>query len=921
VTASPGAVPTGADDRLRRVLEHVQAASGHDFAPYDPETLWRRLEQRMAARQLTGLEDYIALIRRERDEAEALARAFLARSGDWPRDAALAERLVTDVLPELFSTARPGATIRAWFAGCGAGEPACVLARMLLDQAGREHPPRLVQVFATDAAERDPERPAEAPALRDVILFARHDLLRDAPFSRLHLVVCHEWLVHLREKAREDVLERFHYALEPGGWLVAQAGASPLRGELFAPDDRTPGLFRRRAGAARAMAFVPGSPPQRDVRGRSDAARMTDRKHLARRLHSDALERWAPASLLVGPDGQLLHASPGAARFLRVPGGFSTSEAAALAREPLGAALRTLLADVGVWRRSCRAGPLTVPIEGVARHVLLRVQPVDEGEAAGSVLVLFDELEASHPVEGTDEASPYQGHDLRQLLTGYETHRQAMDAANEELRRRNEELVVALQELEMSREELGATSEELAVVAQENRIRAEDLRQLTLDLENLLAATEIATLFLDSELRIVRFTPGVEQLFSVRRSDRGRPLADLTHRLGYDELHEDARNVSEQGRAVEREVQTDDGRWYIARLLPYRGGRKVAEGVVLTFIDITLRRRHEQHLRLVMAELNHRVKNTLATVDAIAQQSLARSASREEFATAFKARLQAMSAVHALLTRNDWSGAELRELLLSELRARGTGPEQIELEGPRLVLPPPTALALHMAVHELATNAAKYGALSRPDGRVSVTWRLSEVGVELEWVERGGPPISEPGHSGFGRRMIEGVIEHDLDGSISMRFEEAGLRCSARFSLSSDELPAAAPDARPPTEDAAVAGPLRVLVVEDSLHIAETLCHDLEDAGYECVGPVGRLSKAWAVAAEGRFDVALLDVNLADERVYPLARDLAARGIPFVLLTGYGAEDIPEDLRDAPLLSKPVDMRQLAAWLEQQPRR
>lgn len=379
-------------------------------------------------------------------------------------------------------------------------------------------------------------------------------------------------------------------------------------------------------------------------------------------------------------------------------------------------------------------------------------------------------------------------------------------------------------------------------------------------------------------------------------------------------------------------VQLPDGetRWLEARGWVERGAQGEPLRMIGVNLDITERKRHDEHLRTVMAELNHRVKNTLATIDAIAHQMLHQADNLQAFGEAFRPRLRSMAAAHSLLTRSEWSGADLRDILLTELKARVASLEHLVLAGPAVLIKPKAALALHMAIHELATNASKYGALSVPAGRVRVSWeagvRRGEPWLELTWKEQDGPAVAEPPAAGFGSQMVSDVIEYELDGTVERHFESDGLRCRIAFSLAGtgrvlDDAPApAAPAAEPsggpprtPLERPPLA--LRVLVVEDNHTIARTLCAALAAAGCTVVGPAGSLEKAQALAENEPFDAAILDVDLSGAKVYPLARRLRQREIPYALLTGFGAEDLAPDLRAGPVFGKPADVDGLRAWL------
>ena len=344
-------------------------------------------------------------------------------------------------------------------------------------------------------------------------------------------------------------------------------------------------------------------------------------------LHQRMVERYAPPSLLVGPDDEVVHLSERVGRYLAFPSGGPTTSVSRLVRTELRSELRAALGAARERGQPTRSKPVTVQVGGEPRSVALDVRPALEPPQEGLTLVLFDEREAD-PSEGARAAPPRGVSEpasgaqagrvrvrepeaeldlarqrLQALVEEHGASQEEMRASNEELRSMNEELRSTLEELETSKEELQSMNEELQTLNQENKHRVEELAQLSADLQHLMAATDIATLFLDRRLRILRFTPKVGDLFSMRMTDRGRPLSDLTHRLGYDELGADAEAVLRDLVPVEREVQDEGGRWYLTRVRPYRSSGDGIEGVVITFVDITERRRAEEEL--------HRLNETL----------------------------------------------------------------------------------------------------------------------------------------------------------------------------------------------------------------------------------------------------------------------------------------------------------------------
>jgi two-component system CheB/CheR fusion protein len=323
------------------------------------------------------------------------------------------------------------------------------------------------------------------------------------------------------------------------------------------------------------------------------------------------VERYAPPSILIGPDDKLVHLSDNAGRYLMHPGGEPTQGVVRLVRDELRIELQAALHTARAGKKSHDSRPIPVRFNGHSRPVVMHVRPALEPARDGYILILFEEREPSEEGQVALTSSRATDQRVRELETElgearqrlqtiieeYETSKEEMKASSEEMQSTNEELRSTMEELETSKEELQSINEELQTVNQQNRHKVEELSQLSSDLQNLLAATGIATLFLDRDLRILRFTPKLSELFNVRAADRGRPISDLTHRLGYDNLQQDAAAVLTRLVPIEREVQDDRHCWFLTRVLPYRSAEDRIEGVVITFLDIDERKRAENALR------------------------------------------------------------------------------------------------------------------------------------------------------------------------------------------------------------------------------------------------------------------------------------------------------------------------------------
>jgi two-component sensor histidine kinase/DNA-binding response OmpR family regulator len=327
-------------------------------------------------------------------------------------------------------------------------------------------------------------------------------------------------------------------------------------------------------------------------------------------------------------------------------------------------------------------------------------------------------------------------------------------------------------------------------------------------------------------------------------------------------------------------------------------------------IDITDRKEAEERQDLLTREVDHRARNALAVVQSIVR--LTRASSIEGYGAAVEGRIKALARAHALLSESRWQGADLRALVVEELAPYRVGDtDKVAIDGPEVSLLPHLAQGLALALHELATNAAKYGALSSAAGKVELRWQRSGELLILRWVERGGPPVMAPSTRSFGLNVIRAGVEQQLDGKAVFDWRPQGLACTLsiphRDTATRHE---AAPDR---AQDGAAAAPARtpngrrVLLVEDEALVAMMIQECLTECGHSVVGPINRAAEALSAARDGDFDAAILDINLGDGMAYPVAEILSARGVPFVFLTGYDADMVDSRFVAVPILQKPIE--------------
>lgn len=603
---------------LAQMMRQVAVATGHDFSQYKTGTLERRVERRRAVHGSASLADYLSLLSASPQEADLLFKELLIGVTSFFRDPAMWVAAQQLALPALFEHAaqRPDPKLRAWVVGCSTGEEAYSLA-MLLSELRDSNPAwRSVglQVFASDlsadaiqvarlgvypatiAANLSADRLARHflpdksgyrvnPALREMVLFAKHNLISDPPFSRLDLLLCRNLLIYFKSGLQQRMLALFHYLLRPGGCLLLGRAETVGRLEpLFPAIDAKLRIFGRslhsmpNAVAAFHVedSVTTNSPPQAAV----------PLQKLADRL---MLEEFSPAAVLVSEEGDILYVSGRTGRYLEPAAGKANWNVHVMVRKGLRAALIS-----GMRQAQSRSLPVEIlgliyELDGSGHRVDLVIRPVNIDGYGRLLLILFREVLG---VEGLDP--PAQGSDsvvdkAKSRIWGEEmrSSHEELQSTVEELQSTIEELQTANEELTTSKEEMQAMNEELQTVNGELIFKVEDLALTEGDLKNLLNSTQIATLFLDGAMNVRRFTEQTRQLISLRDVDIGRPLSDLRTTLDDSKLLGDIAQVLRTLEPSDQEIQAQGGIWYSVHIMPYRTVANVVDGVVITFADIT----------------------------------------------------------------------------------------------------------------------------------------------------------------------------------------------------------------------------------------------------------------------------------------------------------------------------------------------
>lgn len=627
---------------LDKIIILLRDRSGNDFSLYKTNTLHRRIERRMAVHQIASVDDYARHLRANPQELDLLFRELLIGVTAFFRDRAVWDTLGSEVLPEVFAHYPEGGALRAWVPACSTGEEAYSLA-MVFREAVARHTLEArfsLQIYATDL---DPEaiekaRKGHYPAniaadvtaeqlaryfvaeenggyrvskdIREMVVFAQQNIISDPPFTKLDILCCRNLLIYFGAQLQKKLLPLFYYALKPGGvLLLGSAETIGNYGELFAPLNSKARLFRRLdhklplgelmfPGKTATMPNLPIDLP------RADSAENLG--HLTDQLIQ---QNFAPAAVLVNSDGDILYISGRTGKYLEPAAGKTNMNIYAMAREGLREALTGVVHKALKDLQPVYLNGLQINTDGGLRAVDVVVQAVVKPEAlSGRVILVFKDV-PQPPRRRTRKSIAADTHTalLQELQQTRETLQvtheemqtsvEELKSSNEELQSTNEELQSTNEELTTSKEELQSLNEELQTVNAELQSKVDDLTWVRNDMANLLNSTEIATIFLDNDMKLRRFTTHATKVFKLIPGDIGRPLSHVVTDLDYPELKGDAQEVLRSLIFREKEVATHDGRWYRIRVMPYRTQDNVIDGVVITFIDISEIKQLEAELR------------------------------------------------------------------------------------------------------------------------------------------------------------------------------------------------------------------------------------------------------------------------------------------------------------------------------------
>lgn len=803
----------------------LREVTGHDFAGYKSKTFFRRVSRRMQVRGCEDLQSYCDLIKQDSEEVNALFRDLLISVTNFFRDADAFEALERQIIPEICRGRDDKSPVRIWVPACTTGEEVyslAILVREYLDGEGLAVP---VQIFATDIDdlalsvarhgrypeqllrqvsperlsrffERDGASYVVSKKIREMCIFSSHNVISDPPFSRMDMVSCRNLLIYFGADLQRQVIPTFHYALKPGCYLFLGTSESISQfGTLFQTVDKKHRIFQskeqanRRWSPANALQQMSGNKVSRP--GSSEGLTEMQLRH---RVERHILERYVPAHAVVREDGELEFVSAGTGRFLEMPRGVPSRQLLEMVSRDLRLELRAILRQSVETRQTQhrRHVSITLP-SGEVQYLNLRVEPLRSGREQERLYLVFFEMSeaatppASVPVDtNQNEAAETELREMHERLQStveeYETALEELKSSNEELVSVNEEAQSTNEELEASKEEMQSLNEELNTINAELNGKIEELDHANADLRNLFDATQIATVFLDADLVIRNFTPAAAELFNLRAADLGRPLPELASVGDYPELKDHIREVFQTGGIYEHRLYREDEQThYLVRITPYLSGKERVEGAVVTLVDVTTLAQAEEHQKVLIAELNHRVKNMLAVIITLVKTSLRSKAIEPEVLEGLVKRLHSMARAYSLLSERFWTTVGIRDIIKDEM-APFDG-HRVHYSGPNLDLAPTQALAVSMVNHELSTNAIKYGALANHEGTLEVRWKLAGKRLVLTWKERDGPRLEAPEKNGFGYVLIEGQVEQQLNGQLETTFSAEGLSVQIEFPL------------------------------------------------------------------------------------------------------------------------------------------
>jgi len=642
-----------AQSALEKVVILLRSQTGHDFSLYKRSTVYRRIERRMGLHQIDKIANYVRLLQENPQEVDLLFHELLIGVTSFFRDLEAWNQLKDEILPALMAGHKSNQTLRVWIPACSTGEEAYSLAILFKELLEKNKLAKNItlQIFATDLDTKaiDKARDGVFPAniiadvsakrldrffvkvergyqatksIREMIIFAPQNIIMDAPFTKLDMVCCRNLLIYLMPELQMKLIPLFHYSLNPDGFLfLGTAETIGTFTNLFAPLPGKTQLYRRldKAAAAEPIEF-----PLTFVRTQPDAParQLKPTANLQTLADQLLLQTYSPAAVLTNDKGDILYISGRTGKYLEPAAGKANWNIYAMAREGLGYELTTAFQKALRRKETVTIENMVVGTNGGKQTVNATIQPLGGPNALqGMVMIVFTDVVAKpqtkttgKPRGGDSERTAelereleHARQEVQNIHEEMQTSQEELKSTNEEFQSTNEELQSLNEELTTSKEEMQSMNEELQYGNQELQSRLDELLSTNSDMKNLLDSTDIATLFLDNNLCVRRFSSETSKITKLIPGDLGRPITDIASVLLYPELADDAHKVLRTLIRVERQISIPDGNWFATRILPYRTLDNMIDGVVITFIDITVSKKLEAELRAAEALLQEKL--------------------------------------------------------------------------------------------------------------------------------------------------------------------------------------------------------------------------------------------------------------------------------------------------------------------------
>ncbi len=638
---------------LNKVILLLKSQTGHDFSLYKKNTLYRRIERRMIVHQIDKITFYIRYLQENPTELDILFKELLIGVTNFFRDPAVWLKLQQEILPEIINKTPNNSSLRGWISGCSTGEEAFSFAisfKEALEKAG-EGKNISLQIFATDIDSDAVDKArksfypqsiiADVPAgllikyftktengyqintnIREMVVFAPHNMIKDPPFTKLDFLLCRNVLIYMESELQRKLINLFHYCLNNDGiLLLGSAENDSSQGKLFVSLDQKLKLFKRAFYNIKTeLLEIPSSFTTSSKKSLNEMKPIKSSDNLQALADQLVLQNYAPPSVLINSEGDILYITGRTGKYLEPAAGKANMNIYAMAREGLRNELPGAIRKAKESFAAVKIQNIKIGTNGGTQTVELTLHQIEKPESIkGTIMIVFSDVteiqkiaskrsgKNKSPISTREQQLELElqrvQEELQTIREEMQTTQEELKSTNEEMQSTNEELQSTNEELTTSKEEKQSLNEELQTVNIELQSKIADFMVASNDMKNLLNSTDIATLFLDKELNIRRYTDQLTELFKLRHSDIGRPFTDMVTNLQYPKLINDTHEVLRTLVFKETAIQSNDARWYRVRIMPYRTADDHIDGLVITFIDISEAKQMEQELQRTIAKL------------------------------------------------------------------------------------------------------------------------------------------------------------------------------------------------------------------------------------------------------------------------------------------------------------------------------